>query len=146
MEIAFRKGNTGDIDNIAGLEKICFHDPWSRESVRNEIENNDLAEYAVITADGKFAGYGGYWTIGDEGHITNIAIDPGYRGKGLGTLLVKHIMEDEGNINLHGFTLEVRVSNEPAIKLYEKLGFKNEGVRPGYYTDGEDAIIMWYRR
>ena len=146
MDIKFRNAVSSDIESIERLEQLCFSDPWSYESIRAEIEDNDLAAYRVMTVDGKFAGYCGYWIIGDEGNITNVAIDPEFRGQGFGTLLVKNMMEDGENINLVGFTLEVRVSNAPAIGLYEKLGFKNEGIRPGYYLDGEDAIIMWLWR
>lgn len=143
MDIKFRDAKSSDIKSIERLEQICFTDPWSYEAIRSEIEDNKLAKYRVVTVDGAFAGYCGYWIIGDEGNITNVAIDPEFRGQGLATLLVKNMMEDGENVNLAGFTLEVRVSNYPAIKLYEKLGFKNEGIRPGYYMDGEDAIIMW---
>lgn len=146
MNIEFRDGVTADIKDIERLENICFSDPWSYESIRQEIESNDLANYRIITMDGKFAGYCGYWVVGDECGITNVAIDPEFRGLGLGTQLVRNVMEDGENQNLAGFTLEVRVSNQAAIGLYEKLGFKNEGIRPGYYMDGEDAIIMWYWR
>lgn len=146
MEIKFRDAVSSDIESIERLEQLCFPDPWSYESIRSEIEDNEMAAYRVVIADGRFAGYCGYWTIADEGNITNVAIDPEFRGKGLGTMLVKDMMENGENINLAGFTLEVRVSNTPAIRLYEKLGFKNEGIRPGYYMDGEDAIIMWLWR
>lgn len=146
MKIEFRDGVVEDIPAIERLENICFSDPWSYESIRQEIETNDLATYRVIVVDGKFAGYCGYWVIGDECGITNVAIDPEYRGLGLGTQLVQNVMDREENQKVSGFTLEVRVSNQAAIGLYEKLGFKNEGIRPGYYMDGEDAIIMWLWR
>ena len=146
MDIQFRNAVSGDVEAIERLEQLCFPDPWSYESIRNEIEDNPLADYRVVTVDGRLAGYCGYWVVGDEGNITNVAIDPEFRGMGLGTRLVLNMMNHGGNMNLAGFTLEVRVSNEPAIGLYEKLGFKNEGIRPGYYQDGEDAIIMWLWR
>ena len=146
MNIEFRNGVTADIPAIERLEHICFSDPWSFESIRQEIEDNDLATYRVILVDGQFAGYCGFWVIGDECGITNVAIDPAFRGLGLGTQLVSNVLEDGESQNLAGFTLEVRVSNQAAIGLYEKLGFKNEGIRPGYYMDGEDAMIMWLWR
>ena len=146
MDIQFRNGVSGDIEAIRRLELLCFKDPWSSESIRQEIEDNPLADYRVVTVDGRLVGYCGYWTIGDEGNITNVAIDPKFRGLGLGTRLVRNMMENGENVNLKGFTLEVRISNKAAIGLYEKLGFKNEGIRPGYYQDGEDAIIMWLWR
>lgn len=142
-KLILRIANSGDIDRIADLEQICFSDPWSRESVRGEIEDNHLALYIVAEIAGKVVGYAGIWWIVDEGHITNVAVDPEYRGKHIGEAIIATMLDVAQNEGINKFTLEVRVSNEPAINLYSKFGFESVGVRPKYYKDNEDAMIMW---
>jgi ribosomal-protein-alanine N-acetyltransferase len=89
-------------------------------------------------------GYGGMWIIIDEAHITNIAVEPAYRGKKLGEQILKGLMELAKLKRVARMTLEVRVSNDDAQKLYKRIGFKPAGIRPGYYIDtNEDALIMW---
>jgi len=132
------------LDQVVDLEEVCFSVPWTREAFHKELTENKLAHYLVLEIDGQIVGYGGTWYIMDEGHITNIAIDPQYRKQGLGRLLVKAMVEQALDHGLGHMTLEVRVSNQAAIGLYEKMHFKSEGVRPKYYTDNqEDALIMW---
>ena len=133
-----------DLQAIYALEVKCFKVPWTKEAFKNEIVQNKLAHYYVLSLEDKVIGYGGLWHIMDEGHITNIAIDPSYRNKGYGKILMKTIMEETMKMGIDFMTLEVRVSNISAIKLYEALGFKSSGIRPKYYTDNqEDAKIMW---
>ena len=133
-----------DLQAIYTLEVKCFKVPWTEEAFKNEIVQNKLAHYYVLSLDDKVIGYGGLWHIMDEGHITNIAIDPSYRNKGYGKILMKNIMEESRKVGIEFMTLEVRVTNISAIKLYEALGFKTSGIRPKYYTDNqEDAKIMW---
>ncbi len=89
-------------------------------------------------------GYGGVWLSVEEGHITTIAVDPTYRGRGVGELLLNGLVDQAINLNADMLTLEVRVGNVVAQQLYLKYGFKPLGTRPRYYTDnGEDALIMW---
>lgn len=142
-KLIIRIANSGDIDAIAGLEQICFKDPWSRESVREEIEDNNLALYIVAEINGSVVGYAGIWWIVDEGHITNVAVSPEYRGKHIGEAIIATMLEVAREEGINKFTLEVRVSNEPAKNLYSKFGFEGVGVRPKYYKDNEDALIMW---
>lgn len=144
MEIIIREMTTSDIEQVLEIEKESFTTPWSEEAFRTEIEENVLAVYIVAEYEGKIAGYGGFWRILDEAHITNIAVKASIRGKGIGDAVLLGMI-DYCRINrVPNMTLEVRVSNEPAIKLYRKHGFKEEGTRPGYYTDNhEDALIMW---
>ena len=93
---------------------------------------------------GHVCGYVGVWKILDEGHITNVAVAPEYRRMHIGRAMLETLFEVTGQAGIERYTLEVRASNEPAIRLYEGLGFKSEGIRPGYYEDnGEDAVIMW---
>lgn len=133
-----------DLDQIMILEKACFSVPWTRDAFENEITKNMLAHYIVLIEDDVIVGYGGVWYVMDEGHITNVAIHPDYRKKGYGKVLVYEMMKRAIEGNLRQMTLEVRVSNVPAIKLYEKMGFESVGIRPKYYSDNhEDAMIMW---
>ncbi len=131
-----------DIDDILQLEKLCFSVPWSRNDFISEL-NNNLAEYLVIEEDQKVVGYLGIWHILDQGHITNIAIHPDYRHRGYAQLLLDTIVEKSVKKGCYSFTLEVRASNIPALKLYEKKGFIRAGIRPKYYQNIEDAVIMW---
>ena len=135
-----------DLKGIAELEKICFpQDPWSFEAFFNEIiENEGRTLYIVAEYDGKLAGYMGIWKILDEGHITNVAVAPEFRRKHIGEALIRRIVDETMREGITSWTLEVRVDNEPAIRLYEKMGFRREGIRRKYYAyDGTDALIMW---
>ena len=136
-----------DIPQVCHLEKLSFAQPWSEFAFRSELADNKLAYYAVLVPKEepeKVVGYGGLWIILDEAHITNIAVLPEYRGKRLGHLLVATLQDLARLKGAVRMTLEVRVSNDSAIRLYERLGFKEEGIRRHYYTDNnEDASIMW---
>ncbi|WP_129600283.1 ribosomal protein S18-alanine N-acetyltransferase [Anaerophilus nitritogenes] len=132
-----------DVEEVFEVERKCFTTPWSKESFLQEIKN-ELAIYVVIENKEKIIGYGGMWKIVDEGHITNIAIDPIYRKKGYGDKIVKALIQVAKEEKINSMTLEVRDSNEAAKSLYEKNGFYSCGVRQKYYEDnGEDAVIMW---
>ena len=147
MDIIIRRAEEEDVWEIAGLEAICFEgeDPWSEGAFRNEIvDNHDKTLYLVAEADGKIAGYMGVWRILDEGHITNVAVSPACRRNHIAEALISEMIRLTSEGGTTSWTLEVRVDNEPAIRLYEKMGFRSEGVRPGYYEyDGTDALIMW---
>lgn len=133
-----------DLDELLLLEKEAFDTPWTRQMFLDELANT-FAEYWVIRIEGKLAAYGGFWHIANECHVTNIAVHPDYRHLGLGTLMVEHILNRSRELGVMGVTLEVRPSNTQALRLYEKTGFHQKGVRPHYYEDnGEDAIIMWH--
>lgn len=139
-----REMTVGDVKRICEIEAACFPSPWTEASFINELTTNKLAVYYVVEEAGIVAGYLGVWNILDEGHITNVAVHPDYRGRGYGIALVKHLKTASLRIDVKWLTLEVRVSNIPAISLYEKLGFENQGIRKKYYQDnGEDAMIMW---
>lgn len=134
------------IDQILYIENVSFSDPWSRDSMEKELSNN-FARYVVVKKQDLVVGYGGMWLILDEGHITNIAVHPDYRGIGIGNEIVKALIRICIAENINALTLEVRKSNLAAIKLYSKFGFVAEGIRKAYYADNhEDAIIMWKRR
>ncbi|QYR20852.1 ribosomal protein S18-alanine N-acetyltransferase [Paenibacillus sp. sptzw28] len=142
--LIFRTMTPSDIPVIAQIEHEAFTCPWTQEAFMNELTNNHFARYMVMEYDGDVIGYGGMWTIMDEAHVTNIAVRAGYRGQGLGKKLMTELQRTAVFFGAARMTLEVRVSNEIAQRLYRKLGFEPAGIRPGYYSDNqEDALIMW---
>ncbi|EAX46888.1 ribosomal-protein-alanine acetyltransferase [Thermosinus carboxydivorans Nor1] len=133
-----------DIDAVLEVERASFTTPWSRAAFAAEVADNDLAYYLVGEADGAVVGYAGVWIILDEAHVTNIAVLPAYRGQGLGEQLLTALMAYAKKRGALSMTLEVRVSNEGAQRLYRRLGFMPRGIRKQYYSDTkEDALIMW---
>jgi ribosomal-protein-alanine N-acetyltransferase len=132
-----------DLDQITEVEKVCFSLPWSKNSFERELEN-ELAYYQCAEENGKIMGYMGMWRILDECHITNVAVLPEYRKRGIASMLISKMVEICKCSEILNMTLEVRESNLPAINLYEKFGFISVGKRPRYYLKPvEDAIIMW---
>lgn len=141
-----RRMQFDDLDAVCDIENASFSIPWSRNSFAEALadENNFLL---VCEADGKIAGYADTWCVLDEATITNIAVSEELRGMGIGALLLKSTLDEAKKRNISAVTLEVRKSNEPAIKLYNRFGFEAVGIRPGYYEKPvEDAIIMWKYR
>ncbi|WP_124728612.1 ribosomal protein S18-alanine N-acetyltransferase [Staphylospora marina] len=133
-----------DLARIEEVEQLSFTTPWPTKAFYNELVFNNFAHYTVVTVDDRVMGYCGFWLILDEAHVTNIAIHPEARGMGLGERLMRHVMNLARSLGATRMTLEVRVSNLVAQRLYEKLGFVRSGIRKEYYTDNrEDAIIMW---
>lgn len=134
-----------DIDDVIAIEAASYGDHhWSRESFFNELSNELAKYYSVFDVSGKLIGYAGSWHVLEEAHITNIAVSPDYRRKKIGEALLTSIIKDCREEGVKYITLEVRVSNTPAINLYEKYGFKSLGTRKGYYqNNNEDALIMW---
>lgn len=142
--IIVRKMELGDIDAVLDIEENSFSIPWTRGAFVTELQKNKLAKYCVAEVNGEVAAYGGMWLVVDEAHITNIAVHPRFRGRGVGKKVVEGLIEEGHKINIYRMTLEVRRSNLTAQALYKKLGFIPCGIRPGYYEDnGEDALIMW---
>lgn len=143
-EIEIRVADLEDIFSIYEISTLCFPISWSITSIKGELTSNTHARYVVAVENGIVVGFAGLWIIVDEGHVTNIAVHPDFRRKGIGTLLMDKLMFISKNENLIGLTLEVRKSNLSAQNLYKQFGFIEEGVRKNYYSDnGEDAIIMW---
>jgi ribosomal-protein-alanine N-acetyltransferase len=132
------------VDGVVEVDKLSFALPWSRDSFEAEVSRNDFARYVVAVFDGKVIGYGGVWIIAGEGQITNIAVHPNFRGMGAASRMLKALIDICISASVNDMTLEVRVSNTPAINLYKKLGFAEEGIRKQFYEDNkEDALIMW---
>jgi len=133
-----------DIPEVCAIEVEAFTSPWSEQAFINELTQNQFAQYIIMEYDGRLIGYGGMWVIIDEAHVTNIAVTGEFRGKKLGARLLEELSKRAYRLGATRMTLEVRVSNEVAKRLYAKFGFEAVGVRPGYYSDnGEDALIMW---
>lgn len=135
-----------DLDGIQRIADMSFTFPWTRESMEKEL-SNEMAHYLVAEFDGKVVGYVGYWQVLDEGHIMNVAVDKAYRGQGIATRLVNAMIDSGTPLGILYWTLEVRVSNAAAIRVYENAGFTSAGIRPRYYSHPEeDANIMWLNR
>ena len=134
-----------DIDAVVEIEAEAYgKHHWAKSSFYDEMSNNLAKYYVAKLPDGKLVGYAGTWHIIDEGHITTIAVKKEYLRNHIGETIIHNIIEDCYKNNIKYMTLEVRVSNIPAIKLYEKYGFQSLGTRKGYYQDNnEDALIMW---
>lgn len=142
-EAIFRPMQKQDVARVAQLERMCFRSPWSENSLRGELKNK-LAHYTVLELCGTVIGYAGMWVLFSEAHITNVAIHPDFRRRGLGRELMRHMMEDALGLGANRMTLEVREHNLPAQTLYFSMGFATAGRRKGYYSDsGEDALILW---
>ncbi len=142
--VMFRTMRLEDIPDVMVIEHESFSLPWTEQAFRSEMTLNHFARYLMMDVDGVPAGYAGMWTVIDEAHITNIAVRTAYRGRKLGERLLSELLDQAQQLGLERATLEVRVSNRVARNLYTKMGFREVGIRKGYYSDNnEDAVIMW---
>ena len=143
--ITLRTMTEDDIPRVAELERLIFSDPWSEKVYRETFELEGV-EYVVACDGDTIIGAAGIRNIVGTGEITNVMITPVYRNRGLGRMMLEELLARGRSLGAYDFTLEVRKSNEHAIRLYESLGFINEGIRPGFYNNPkEDAVIMWLR-
>lgn len=130
------------VSAVAGLEKICFLDPWSEKSVASELDN-PLSYWLVWEENGQVLGYVGSQTVLGETDMMNVAVHPDARRRGIAEALILALVDGLREKESHCLTLEVRASNAPAIGLYEKLGFAQIGRRKNYYHNPkEDALIL----
>lgn len=142
IDFSIREINKRDTKYLAELDKVCFAVPWSEQSFIDETEN-EMAYYYVATVEEIPVGYIGFWKVIDEGHITNIAVSPEYRRKGLASAMLEKVIKAAYDNNLYLLTLEVRKSNLAAQSLYAKYGFESLGERKNYYhLPTENAVIM----
>ena len=131
------------LDEVAELERICFSAPWSRKMLAEELDNALSAMLVALDDDGKVVGYAGVQVILDEGYITNVAVRPECRRQGIAGKLLQVFLDFARGNKLAFLTLEVRASNQAAIILYGRHGFRSVGRRRNYYEHPrEDAIIM----
>lgn len=139
-EIKIEKMTSSDIENIAFLEKECFSEPWSDESLKTELKNKN-AHFFVAQDKGKILGYIGSQCYSGECYISNIAVFREFQNQNIGSILLKNLIDFMKN-KCEFISLEVRKSNIPAIKLYKKFGFKQVGIRKDFYRKPqEDALI-----
>ena len=132
-----------DLPEVHAIERASFFQPWPTDAYRNELRTNRLASYVVARADERVIGFAGIWVMVDEAHVTTFAVDPRWRRRGVGERMLLALLDMSVARGAREATLEVRLSNLPARKLYEKYGFRPVGIRPRYYSDnGEDALIM----
>jgi ribosomal-protein-alanine N-acetyltransferase len=135
-----------DLSAILELDQACFGGLWTLEGYQRELDspNSDLLGIFAPHSSKKLLGMGCFWSILEEAHITIVAVHPQYHRQGLGQALVYALLKTASDRNLERATLEVRASNQAAISLYQKFGFKTAGRRRHYYQDnGEDALILW---
>lgn len=134
--------NRDHVAAVAELEKLCFSDPWSLNSVASELEN-PLSHWLVALEGDTLAGYVGSQSVMGEADMMNIAVNPDHRRRGIARQLVERLVLDLKQRDVYSLSLEVRASNMAAQKLYETMGFSQVGRRPGYYRNPkEDALIL----
>lgn len=131
-----------DAPALRALEVACFPDPWSAAGWRDEVTAPDRV-WRLVRAEGRAAAVAGLWLAPDAAHVLRLAVAPSRRGRGLATRLVEELIGEAGRTGHPALTLEVRASNRAALSLYRRLDFVSHGLRPGYYPDGEDAVILW---
>jgi ribosomal-protein-alanine N-acetyltransferase len=137
-----------DIDDILRIESASFTRPWTREMYLSELEHRDVAFFYIARDPvGEAIGFCSCWRVLDEVHINNLAVVPEHRRAGVASALLERVLRDGAARGASRATLEVRRSNVPALKLYEKFGVTVSGVRRGYYTHpDEDALVLWRDR
>jgi [ribosomal protein S18]-alanine N-acetyltransferase len=150
LDITVKPISVDEIESIVILDRLCFGGLWSIDSYRREL-TNDNSHFLGVSIDKSLEpetsgiiGFGCFWAILDEAHITLLGVHPQYQRQGLGKLLLGALLDKARSIEMARATLEVRASNQGAIDLYERFGFQTVGRRKKYYQDtGEDGIIMW---
>ena len=142
-EPVLRRMTISDVAAVHGLEEAIFSMPWSEKDFVYEMTENKVARYLVIEQAGEIVAFAGAHIILDQAHVTNIAVRQDCRGRGLGRMITRALMQYASNLGAEYLTLEVRQSNAAAQNLYKSLGFVKVSVRKRYYEDtGEDAWLM----
>jgi [ribosomal protein S18]-alanine N-acetyltransferase len=132
-----------DLEEVASLERRAFANPWSLAAFHHEVQHNPYSRGVVIRgSDATLAAYATVWHLQGELLINNIAVAPEHRRRGVGRMLLEHLLRSADQADLRTAILEVRPSNEAALALYQGAGFELRGRRVGYYSDGEDALIL----
>jgi [ribosomal protein S18]-alanine N-acetyltransferase len=133
-----------DLDGVIDVERASFYNPTTREWYESELDRPDVCYVFVIrTTESRVAGFCAFWRVADQIHINNLAIRPELRNRGLGRVLLQHVLREAERLGAVHATLEVRRSNAAARRLYEGAGFRIAGIRPSYYTHPiEDALIL----
>jgi ribosomal-protein-alanine N-acetyltransferase len=140
-EIRLRSLVEKDLPAVLAIEETSFLSPWTRASFLHEL-HSPHSHLTVAEQQGEVIGYTCCWYVADEVHILDIAVRPESRRQGVGECLLRHVLVVGRQKGAQSANLEVRRSNLPAIALYEKFGFRQVAVRQGYYTNGEDALLL----
>jgi len=144
MTLELRRLDANDLDTVETIERASYPTPWSRSMFAAELRKPSALALGAYLETGELVGYAFVSRYVDAWHVMNVAVAPEHRRRGIATELLERLFAVTANDQRRGYTLEVRVSNADAIRLYEKLGFQSRGIRRGYYTDNrEDAVIMW---
>ena len=135
-----------DIDQVSALAARCFSTPWSAKAFEELLEDENSL-FLVAREDGEVIGGCGVTNILGDGEINNVMVEASRRGRGIATRLLEELLARGCKMGIRQYTLEVRAGNLPALRVYEKLGFVREGIRPGFYEKPrEDALILWKRQ
>jgi ribosomal-protein-alanine N-acetyltransferase len=144
VNVELRRLEHGDLDVVEAIERESYPTPWSRSMFDAELRKPSSLAIGAFTDGDELVGYAFVSRYVDAWHVMNVAVANAYRRRGIASALLERMFEVTGTDPRRGYTLEVRVSNLGAIRLYEQLGFETRGMRRGYYTDNrEDALIMW---
>jgi [ribosomal protein S18]-alanine N-acetyltransferase len=144
VNIVLRRLEAHDLEHVEAIERECYPTPWSRSMFDAELRKPSSLALGAFTDEDVLVGYAFVSRYVDAWHVMNVAVVDEYRRRGIASALLERLFAVTATDPRRGYTLEVRVSNDGAIKLYERLGFEARGVRRGYYTDNrEDALIMW---
>ena len=138
-------GGDEDLQGVLDVEAESFTNPWTRDMYAWELQNRAVCHIYVVRApDCRVAGFCAFWLVFDEIHINNLAMRPEYRGRGHGSALLRHVLDEARRLGASRATLEVRAGNLGARRLYERFGFHVAGTRENYYSNPvEDALILW---
>lgn len=144
QRLAIRPMVVEDIPTVRAIELDVFPTPWPSNAYHRELTANRSAHYSCLWNESDIVAYGGLWSVGEEAHVTTIGVRRSDQGRGLGKMMFAALVNQSYSLGANFVSLEVRPTNETAIRLYETFGFKVMGRRRGYYTDnGEDAMVMW---
>ena len=144
MNVELRRLEPRDLDAVEEIERASYPTPWSRSMFVAELRKPSSLTLGAYSDKGDLVGYAFVSRYVDAWHVMNVAVSVEFRRRGIATTLLERLFEVTATDPHRGYTLEVRVSNLHAIRLYEQLGFEARGIRRGYYTDNrEDALIMW---
>ncbi len=145
MTVRFIEMDPEHVPAVAALEAASNETPWSEALLAAEFDVAPGSRHWLVgIEDDNVVAFGGLMFVGDDAHLMNLAVSPDSRRNGIGRALIDQLVIDGIAFGATNLTLEVRVSNTAAIALYEECGLHQVGIRPGYYEDGEDAVIMWW--